>query len=206
MAEQEKVFATSTLIEIKVMTPDGIVPVELRWPSDEEWSKRNGKRKILIRQLGRGMSETIPPDPSEADIDLYKTIAVNGAPPLTAPEAARILEAISLAEVVDVTLNGLDAMVELRVVSGTVHHHLKVPTTDQIFAWRRAAVHSLDLPYNVRQLKVTTEPGARLWDACSGSSEDYEGPVPAIHKDHAIRGLVEHMERALAPQGNEANF
>ena len=80
MAEQEKVFAIAAPIGIKVWTPEGIVPVELRWPSDEEWSKRNGKRKILIRQLGRGTSETIPPDPSEADIDLYKAIAVNGAP------------------------------------------------------------------------------------------------------------------------------
>lgn len=202
----EKTFAIGEPFEIPVLTAEGIIPVPLRWPSDEEWSKRNKKRKILIRNLGRGMSETVPPDPSEDDVELFKSLAINGAPSLSAPEAQRVLETIAFADVVDVTLNGMEAIVKMRVVTGIVHHHLKMPTTDQILNWRRAAVHSWDLPHNMRQLRVDIEPGARLWDSCQGHSDDYDGPIPAIHKDQATRGLVEHLERSLAPKTDESNF
>src|SRR4030095_8621315 len=68
--------------------------VAVRWPTDEEWAARARAKKILIRRLGRGVTETVPAEPSEADIKLYQAIAVNGAPSMTAAEAARVVDMI----------------------------------------------------------------------------------------------------------------
>jgi hypothetical protein len=199
-------FDSTATIVINARTPEGSKQLEVRWPTDAEWASRMKARKILIKNLGRGIRETVPPDPGQADVALYQTIAINGAPSLTPAEASRILEAIGTCDVTGVTLEGEEAVVDLRVVSGEVHHRLKLPSTDQILAWRRAAARVLDLQYGVQEIRVTAEPGARLWDACGGRSEDYQGAVPAIHKDAAVRSVVDFIEREFAPKADDASF
>jgi hypothetical protein len=180
--------------------------VLLRYPTDEEWSARSRSRKIIIRRLGRGMSETVPPEPGEADVKLYKTIALNGAPDMTPAEASKVLEALSVADVYDVSIDGGEAAVEMSVMTGRAIHHMKIPTADQVLSFRRSAFRLIDLPFNQQELRTTADAGARLYDQCGGRSEDYANGIPALHKDAAIRAVIEHIDRALGPRSDDANF
>ena len=180
--------------------------VVLRWPTDEEWAARQRGRKIIIRRLGRGISETVPPEPGEADLKLYSAIAVNGAPVMTPAEAAKVIEVMAVADVFDVQVEGGEATVEMEVASGRVKHHMRIPTADEVLSFRRAAASVLDLPFNQQEIRVTPEAGARLYEKCQGKSEDYVNGIPNIHKDAAARAVIEFIDRALGPRQDDANF
>jgi len=178
----------------------------LRWPTDEEWIARAKARKITIRKLGRGVSETIPPAPSEADAALYRAIAVNGAPEMTPAEAVKLFEMIGVCDVTDVRLDGTGAFVSMMILTGPVEHQLKIPSADQVITFRRSAYKLLDLPFNQQQLTLTPEAGARLYDQCSGKSASYANGIPATHKDAAVRAVIEYVDNNLGPRRDDANF
>lgn len=198
-------FDTSAEIAITARTASGKQLIEVRWPSDEEWCERAKRRKILIKRLGRGTSETSI-ESGDADLRIFDKIKLNGAPALTPGEATRVMEAISQCDVTGVQLEGEEAIVELQVTGGTVYHRLKLPSADQVMTLRKS-VRILDLPYNTQEMRIHLEPGSRLWDACGGHSEDYvNGIVPAPHKDTALRAVVEYLDRETSAGTDEAHF
>ena len=202
-------FDSSAEIEIHarlVSTGGAETGVSLRWPTDEEWISRNRSHKILIRRPGRGVSETIPSEPNEADVKLYTAIAINGAPAMTPAEAMRVLDTISLSDVTNVSIVGTEATVEMNTLGGKVTHKLKVPSADQVLSMRRAAYRILDLPYSVQEIRTSPEPAARLYDECGGQSGDYQGAIPVIHKDQVMRSVIEYIDRELGPKSDDANF
>jgi len=48
-------------------TPSGVKTVRVRFPSDDEWIGRQRRRKVLVRQLGRGVSETTVANGEDVD-------------------------------------------------------------------------------------------------------------------------------------------
>jgi hypothetical protein len=180
--------------------------VAVRWPTDEEWAGYLRQKKFTVRQLGRGVTETVPPAAGEPDVELYQKIALNGAPAMTPAEAGKVLDAISVCQIVSVSLNGVEAEVELRVVSGVVKHRLKIPTADQIAVYRRSAIRRLDLPHNLQQAKFDQQVAARIYDECSGRSEDYVGAVPMPHKHEAARAVIDEIELEYGPKPDDENF
>jgi hypothetical protein len=179
--------------------------VTVRWPSDEEWAVRSRARKYITRRLGRGRSETVPPEPGEPDQKLYDAIALNGSPQLTPAEASMVLEAIGMCLVTNVEVEGNEACVSLNVVTGAVQHRLKVPTAEQILQFRRGSYKLFDLPYGQQEIRFNPESGARLWDQCEGKGESYTGPVPGPHKAEAMRAVVDFIEHRLGPASDDPN-
>ena len=177
----------------------------VRWPTDAEWAARSRARKFITRRLGRGKSETIAPEPGAPDLKLYEAITLNGSPPLTAAEASMMLEAIGMCLVTNVEVKDNEAVVSMNVVTGPVEHRIKLPTADQILAYRRAAFRQIDLPYGQGQITFTPEAGARLWDQCEGKSESYQGAVPGPHKAEAVRVVIDHIEHHLGPATDDPN-
>lgn len=181
----------------------GIVTV--RWPNDEEWAARSRARKFITRRLGRGKSETVAPQPGDADVKLYEAISINGSPSLSAAEASMVLDAISTCLVTNVEVEGNEALVSMNVVSGLVKHRLKLPTAEQILSYRRAAFRLIDLPFNQQEIRFTPEAGARLWDQCEGKSDSYKGAVPGPHKAEAVRAAIDYIEQNLGPATDDPN-
>jgi hypothetical protein len=179
--------------------------IVIRWPTDAEWAERFRRRKILIKRLGRGVNESSI-ESGEADLKLYDQIKLNGAPPLTVQEASFLIDRLTTCEVLGVEVEGEEATVTMNVLAGRVCHRMKLPTVDQVMTLRRQAVRMFDLPYNVQEIRIILEPGARLWDACSGQGWDYTGGIPALHKDTAIRAVIDFMDREIAGSNDEANF
>ena len=50
---------------------EGTKTVKVRFPTDEEWTERQRRRKIVIKQLGRGISETVIPSSEDVDAVLF---------------------------------------------------------------------------------------------------------------------------------------
>lgn len=197
-------FDTSTTITISLRTAGGKTDVTVRWPSDEEWAAHRKRRRLLQRQLGRGATET-EIETSEADAKLYEAIKLNGAPPLSVAEAGKVVETIALCDVIDVRLNAEDAEVDLQTLMGPVKHTAKIPTMDQVKSLQRSTKF-ITLPYNRQEIRANLDSSASLWDQCGGRAEGYAGPVPNLHKDVAIRAVINAIELEAAPKYDESNF
>lgn len=198
-------FDTKAEFELRMRLSSGANSVLVRWPTDEEWQARNHhSRRLRSKRLGRGATQTIPPEATEADLKLYQKIALNGTPTVTEREAFQINETLASCLAVEVQVEGDQATVELSTtMGGNVKHVLRVPTVDQVVATKAAGMRLIDHAFGQMEIRLQTEPGARLWDACGGKSGDYVGDVPAIHKDVATKALMEYLDQMLAPQGDD---
>jgi hypothetical protein len=191
-------------ITIHLRTPDGVKPVRVRFPTDEEWIDRQRKRKVIVKQLGRGVSETTIPDSQDADAALLAKIRVpeENAPDVDAFEASRIIEQLSQADVDDVVQEGDAFRVTLRVFSGTVTHLLKMPSAKDVFDYRRGFARVLDLPYNRQELIINLAPAAALFKKLLQSSEGYAGDVPIVHQAAAVKAAIDALDTAFQETGD----
>ena len=68
--EAAAVFDAKRPITINLRAPGGVKTVRVRFPSDEEWIGRQRRRKVLVKQLGRGVSETTVANSEDVDAEL----------------------------------------------------------------------------------------------------------------------------------------
>src|SRR3990172_9526250 len=102
MSEKKPVFDANRQAEIQLRSAEGNKTVTVRFPTDEEWVERQRRRKTIIKQLGRGISETVIPGSEEADAELLSKLRVGDGPEVDPFEASRILEQLGQADVDDV--------------------------------------------------------------------------------------------------------
>lgn len=197
-------FDANQTIAMNLRTAEGIKIVRLRFPTDEEWIERQKKRKVIVKQLGRGVSETTIPDSAEADAALLAKIrlAEEDAPAVDAFEASRIIDQLSQADVDDVVQVGDGFRVTLRVLGGTVAHTLKMPSAKDVFEYRRGFARVLDLPYNRQELIINLAPAAALFKKLIESSEGYSGDVPIIHQAVAVKAAIDALDGAFQESGD----
>jgi len=197
-------FDAKQPITIHLRAPDGVKAVRVRFPTDEEWIDRQKKRKVIVKQLGRGVSETTIPDSAEADAALLANIRLpeENAPEVDAFEASRIIEQLSQTDVDDVEQVGDAFRVTLRVLGGTVAHILKMPSAKDVFEYRRSFARVLDLPYNRQELIINLAPAAALFKKLLESSEGYAGEVPIIHQAVAVKAAIDALEGAFQESGD----
>ena len=197
-------FDTETTITIGLRTASGKADITVRWPTDEEWAAHRRRRRLLQRQLGRGATET-EIESSDADSRLYEAIKLNGAPPLSLAEAGKVVETIATCDVVDVRLGADAAEIDLNTLMGPVTHTVKIPTMDQVKTLQRSTKF-ITLPYNRQEIRANLDSSAGLWDKCAGQAEGYSGAIPNLHKDVAIRAVINAVDLEAAPKYDESNF
>jgi hypothetical protein len=187
-------FDSQAPITIQLRGPEGTKTVKVRFPSDEEWIERQRRRKIIIKQLGRGVSETTICGGEEADAALLAKIRQGEEPELDAYEASRILEQLSLAEVEDVAPCAEGYYVTLRVAGGTVGHVLKPPSAKDLFDYRRGFARVLDLPYNRQELTINLAAAGALYQKVLVATVGYAGAAPIIHQAVAVKAAIDALE------------
>ncbi len=194
MEPNQTVFDATWPITLELRTPEGLKSVRVRFPSDEEWIERQRRRKIIIKQLGRGVSETTIPNAEEVDADLLRKIRADEAEEVDAYEASRILEQLSLAEVDDVVPEGAAFRVLLRVPGGTTAHVLRVPSAKDVIEYRRGFARILDLPFNRQELTVNLAAAGALYQKLVQATEGYAGAVPIIHQAVAVKAAIDALD------------
>jgi hypothetical protein len=187
-------FDATQPITIHLRTPEGVKTVRVRFPTDEEWIERQRRRKIIIKQLGRGVSETIISGGEEADAALLAKIRQGEEPELDAYEAGRVLEQLGLAEVEDVAPCAEGYYVTLRVIGGTVGHILKPPSAKDLFDYRRSFARVLDVPYNRQELTINLAAAGALYQKLVVATVGYAGAVPIIHQAVAVKAAIDALE------------
>lgn len=176
--------------------PDGQKRVTVRFPSDEEWTERQRARKIITKNLGRGMSKSDVPGHEEVDEAFVRKIKTEG-PDIDCYEAMNIVNALSRCDVTDVERDGAGYVVRMAVPGGDVSIPLRMPTAREIYSFRREYVSAVELPYGKSSTSVNLEAAARLFDALSGETTGYAGPVPIIHKEAALVAMIAEFESGL---------
>lgn len=196
-------FDRNKEIETAIRREGGSPPTKcaVRFPDDGEWAEWYRGRRLTIQQLGRGASQ-FDIDTADADLRLYLKICLNGAPELDRAEATAVITGIARREVRSVEVEGDEMIVHMEVPGGEgVSHRLRSPSVKQVAELRRSSSQILSLPYNKQQIRTSLEPAVRLYDACAVAREGYEGAVPAIHKDEAVRAVIQFLELE-ADEGN----
>jgi hypothetical protein len=204
METKTAVFDASRPVTVNLRTPDGMKTIRVRFPTDEEWIDRQRKRKVIVKQLGRGVSETTIPDSQDVDGALLAKIRVgeDDGPVVDPFEASRVIEQLSQAEVEDVASIGDGFRVTLRVLGGTVTHELRMPSAKDVFEYRRGFARVLDLPYNRQELVINLAPAATLFKKLIQLSEGYAGDVPIIHQAVAVKAAIDALDAVFQETGD----
>ena len=197
-------FDATKPIAMNLRTPEGVKTVRLRFPTDDEWTERQRRRKVIIKQLGRGISETVVPNSEDVDAALLAEIRVEeqDAVEVDPFEASRIIEQLSQAEVDEVAQEGDGFRVTMRVLGGTVSHVLRMPSAKDVFEYRRGFARVLDLPYNRQELIINLAPAAALFKKLIEASEGYAGEVPIIHQAVAVKAAIDALDGAFQESGD----
>ena len=200
-------FDATKPIAMNLRTPEGVKTVRLRFPSDDEWTERQRRRKVIIKQLGRGISETVVPNSEDVDAALLAKIRIEeqDAVEVDRFEASRIIEQLSQAEVDDVVQTGDAFRVTLRVLGGTVTHVLAIPSAKDVFEYRRAFARILDLPFNKQELTINLAAAGALYKKLARSAEGYAGEVPIIHQAVAVKAAIDALDAGFQ-EDRDPNF
>jgi hypothetical protein len=190
-------FDSQRDIRIQLRSADGMRTVTLRFPTDEEWVERQRRRKIIIKHLGRGVSETTIPNAEEVDAELFRKIRTDDGGDVDTYEAARIIEQLSQAEVDDVVPEAGAFRVLLRVPGGTTVHVLRMPSAKDVIEYRRNFARILDLPFNRQELTVNLAAAGELYRTLCQSTEGYASTVPIIHQAVAVKAAIDALEAGV---------
>ena len=193
-------FDSQKEIRAQLRSAEGTRTVTVRFPTDEEWIERQRRRKIIIKQLGRGVSETTIPNAEEVDAALFRKIRTDEGEEVDAYEASRIIEQLSQAEVDDVVAEAGAFRVVLRVPGGTTVHLLRMPSAKDVIEYRRNFARILDLPFNRQELTVNLAAAAELYRKLCQSTEGYAGTVPIIHQAVAVKAAIDALEAGFEGQ------
>lgn len=199
------VFDATRPIAVNLRTPAGVKTVRVRFPSEEEWAERQRRRKVIIKNLGRGISETTVQNGEEIDAALLAKIRTEEEPELDAFEAQRVVEQLATCEVDDVILAGDAFRVTLRVLGATTVHLLKMPSAKDVNTYRRSFLRVLDLPFNRQEITINVRAAGDLYKRIVEATEGYAGDVPIIHQAVAVKAAVDALDASFQ-EDREANF
>lgn len=200
-------FDSNATFKLDFPLATGRTILTVRWPTDDEWSRRVFGRRLLIRSLGRGRTEYETEQDGKVDLQIFEAISQNGNPPVTPGEATMTLDQLSVCEVQNVELEGNRLRVALQVLGGgEITHVVDLPTADQILKFKRKQAKTVQLPHNLTESRQNLRASGELWSECHGAVEGQEGAPSVLHKDIAIREAISFMEQLVAPPTDDQNF
>jgi hypothetical protein len=207
METKAVVFEAATPVAMQLAGPGGVKTVQVRFPNDEEWIERQRRRKAIVKNLGRGRSETTVPNAEDVDNALLAKIRVDEESPVEVDpfEAVKIIDRLSECDVDDVVQAGNSFKVVLRVLGGTVTHLLKMPSAKDVFDYRRGFARVVELPYNRQEITINLRAAGDLYKKLIEGTEGYAGDAPIIHQGIAVKAAIDALDAAFQ-EGRDANF
>ena len=199
------VFDATRPVAIQLRGPDGVKTIRVRFPTDDEWAERQRRRKVIVKNIGRGMSETIIPNGEEIEAALLAKIRTEEEPQVDAFEAQKVIEQLATCEVDDVVLAGDSFRVVLRVLGGTVTHLLKMPSAKDVNQYRAGFAHVLDMPYGRQQLTINLRAAGDLHKKLLDATEGYVGDVPLVHRAVAVKAAIDALDASFQ-EDRDTNF
>lgn len=188
-------FDCSQPIAVK-LPPDGARIVRLRFPTDDETADRQRKRKAIVKNLGRGRSETMIPAGEEGDLAFLALLRTDdGTPDVDAAEAEYVVQQILQCEVIDVTPQPEGYRVALAVLGVDTAAILKGPYLGDVRDFRKSYARPMDMQYGTREITINLRAAGELFRKLFISSENYAGDVPLAHQAAMVLAVIEAGER-----------
>jgi len=179
--------------------------IRTRFPTDDEWAERQRRRKIIVKQLGRQMSETTVPHNEEIDAALLAKIRTEESPEVDAFEAQKVIEQLATCDVDDVVLAGNAFRVTLRVLGASTTHLIKMPSAKDVNQYRTGFARVLDLPFGRQELTINVRAAGDLYKKLIDATEGYAGDVPIIHQAVAVKAAIDALDASFQ-EDRDANF
>jgi hypothetical protein len=198
-------FDATRPVAIQLRGPGGLKTVRVRFPSDDEWAERQRRRKVIVKQLGRGVSETTIPNGEEIDAALLAKVRAEEEPEVDAFEAQKVIEQLAICDVDDVEMAGDAFRVSLRVLGGAAVIVLKMPSAKDVNEYRRGFARVLDLPFNRQELTINLRAAGDLYKKLVESTEGYAGDAPVIHQAVAVKAAIDALDASFQ-EDRDANF
>jgi hypothetical protein len=186
-------FSIDNEFAFSLRLDSGPTAVVVRFPTDTEWTQHAAGCRTIFKTLGRGKSET-EVDNAKADHALYNAVRIDGAPDLDAVEAGRIIELLGAFEIRDCRQEGDVYAIEATIHAQEVVIRLKAPTTKAVLEYRKRAFQLISLPHGRTQMISRLSEASALFDRCVVSAEGYDGPISILHKDRALRAMIDYIE------------
>lgn len=193
-------FDTSVPRKINLPGPEK-KSVTVRYPTDAQWCDRQKARKAIVKNLGRGQSETTSQPGDEKDLEILASIAETDITGWDGSEAAQVLDFLSKARVDDVEAEGTVYTIVLDVLGGVTRHSLRMPTAKQLVEYRRGLYRMIDLPHNKQEIRVNLQAAGDFYDLVKDHSAGYVNGTPLPHKVAAVQEMVRTFEAEF--EGNE---
>lgn len=195
-------FDSERHYDIKLLSGDKIT---VRFPTDQEWTERQRKRKLIVRDLGRGTSETTTPGGEEVDQEFLAKIAISDVSAVEPAEAARVIDLISKCDVEEVVKEADNWRVSLRVPGGTTQIVIGQITAGDMSTYRREFVKVHDLPHGRRQIVVNLMAADALFKKVVVGVTGYKqidsnqltSGVPITHKNIALKAAFDALEASV---------
>lgn len=193
MPEESLAVPAVDKIELRLPRPTGDLTISLRFPTDQEWIKRQQSRRVIQKTLGRGASETDVLGAEDADAALLSAITTDTN--LQPGEASLIVNLLSMVFVSNVERDGTGYEVTIQTCGDIERKYvLKVPSAKQVMDYTRKRSRAIDLPWGQTEFRINIEAAAALFDELCELKT-----TSIIYKDAAIRAVVGEMERMMEP-------
>lgn len=177
---------TNTEIRLRLEDGEGVKHAVLRWPTDEEWIRREKNLRTVIHTVVSGGTFRETRGNERAAFDLFQAIRTDtDGPVFDEYEAADVIGRLLEIEVLEVTRRGAEVDVRLAVAGGNVvTHTLGFPTA----RWRHAygkltTLISFD---GWREWHRDLAGIAAMWRELVVRVEGCVGEVPLPHKAAAM--------------------
>jgi ribosomal protein S12 len=194
--ENEKpVFDVNRYMQVALINGE---KVRVHFPDDKQLMRRKEGSKVLIRTLGRRKTQTTAEQAPGLDLKILKEIR-DGDTEVDEDEATRVLERICLAEVTDIQQEGAGYRVFLQVPGTVTEHLFKKPTQGQITDHYRAGASYINLPFNVREFRLSYGHAEEMYNALIQETLGYApgSRIPILHKSVAVDAMIEQLQYDL---------
>lgn len=186
--------ATFEKLELSIMRDSGPFKLTMRWPTDEEWAKRHKSRRLIQRDMGRGMSESEPIDNKEFDKTLVREIS--GDDTVTPAEATTVLNRLASSNITGLERTEEGFLVRIRTV-GNLEMEIKTkcPSTELSAEYKRKLVRIINLQFGQQEFRTNLQCAADLFESIH--IPNGEGRVAIIHKADIAAAVVTESDRIL---------
>jgi hypothetical protein len=176
--------------QFEIKTPHPDYPsgklCQVRFPTDDEWCRRQEALTTVYKRLGRDRTTTETPDVREANAALFDLIVVSQDAEHDEAEKHAIVSRLERCEVVGTSNKAGAVQVIMKVLGGvTVTHELRIPTQKQMMDYGRNSVSVVGRRFG-SEMKVNYEPTLKLWNELVRSVSGYRHAVDIPRGDNDL--------------------
>lgn len=206
MSDTRPVFDAARLIDVRILSAEADKTLTVQFPSDDQIQRRQRARKMVIKDLGRGVTDTDITPNEDVDLQIVNEIRREG-PEVDGAEAAYVLDLVTDVEVVDVEREGPTFRVHVKVPGTVTEHVVRIPSQREIMEQRRNGTKILNLPFGRKEIKINLQASANLYDKLCSEREGYKegSAVPMGHKVAAVNAAITALEREISREAEDVS-